>query len=413
MASSDAMRAKNRILVIDMGSRMNRTGGEARLASRLYSGLKTAFKTYYLGYYTDFITKRKDTILLGRGKLINSKARNSRMSENRLFRFFYYLVLGRTMARSGVSRSVIEKVKRISPDVIIANSVQDYALLRLLERNGVKARTMYIDHGSISTSSSGYFTKEGMPLTIGTGINSLSADSARRKFFESFNMNIALNTAQFGAISMVTKKVLRIPNGIRPHNGTDADAMKRIRNLCRITGSSFVVVYIGRMFERQKRVSTLIGAFRKIKDADARLLLIGGGPSLRAYTEMASGDNRVFFLGPRRDRFINNAYGVADAFVLPSAWEGFNLTVLEAASHSVPLVISAGAYIEDLKGQEIGRLLCFKTGDEKDLQRVLERLMHDSTTQKEARKASNNIRRIFTEKKMLRKYASAVRKLCS
>ncbi len=52
------------ILIIDMGSRLNRFGGEALIANLLYEKLGERFNTYYLGYETYYTTQSKNTIFL-------------------------------------------------------------------------------------------------------------------------------------------------------------------------------------------------------------------------------------------------------------------------------------------------------------------------------------------------------------
>ena len=119
---------------------------------------------------------------------------------------------------------------------------------------------------------------------------------------------------------------------------SDKNAIKerRLRERYGIDVNDFVVLYIGRMFDRQKNVSTLIRAFKGIKEKNLKLLLVGDGPSLDSYKRLAEGDGRIIFAGSVKDAETSSIYNISSLFVLPSFWEGFSLTVLEAASHSLP-----------------------------------------------------------------------------
>ena len=140
--------------------------------------------------------------------------RKSRLSENTAVRMVYNLVFNRMLV--GIDRSSIAvSVSAIMPDVIIANSISDFALLAYLRRRGIKFKSIYIDHGSLSTTTSSYLSKESIPLTFGSGINSITLDGAKRKFFNFFDMNVALNVKQEREILKFTDKVTRIANGIR------------------------------------------------------------------------------------------------------------------------------------------------------------------------------------------------------
>ncbi|MGC8587326.1 MAG: glycosyltransferase family 4 protein [Candidatus Micrarchaeia archaeon] len=395
------------IVIVDMPSRLNRFGGEARIAASLFRGLRKRFDTYYLGFGTSYISEReKGVILPSASSAIGKPIRNKSISESALAKLAYNALVVRNLY--GIDKpSVAKKMKEISPSVIISNSVQDMPLLLYLKRSGINSKMIYIDHGSISSEFvRGYFSKAAMPLTIGSGIQALSVTEAKRKFFRFFDAVVALNMEQYRAIRNFTEDVVYIPNGISVSLGRNEKIEKSIRERYSI-GDKRVVLYVGRMFERQKNVSTLIRAF-SISRIDASLLLVGDGPSLNDYMRMSEGDSRIAFAGGVDEHLLKYFYNIASVFVLPSFWEGFNLTILEAAAHRLPMLISEAACIEDLK---VYKIPTFKTRSAEDLRSKLESLMASKSMMTRARRSSAMIASHFTEERMLSEYSKLIGKL--
>ncbi len=89
----------------------------------------------------------------------------------------------------------------------------------------------------------------------------------------------------------------------------------------------------------QKGFDRLLRYFAEMPDTDSRLVILGDGPLgeklARLATELCVGD-RVSFKG-----FVRNPWAYfanADAFVLPSRWEGMPNAALEALACGVPVI---------------------------------------------------------------------------
>lgn len=395
-----------KVLIIDMGSRLNTLGGEAVIARVLYMKLKDKHDTFYLGYDVAYSKKDKNAIVLPRGKNLGSGLRNSFVSEIGAFRALYYLVFVRKLRSIGIDKALLaQKIADVRPDLIIANSVQDYPLLKYLKRKGLQFKSIYIDHGSLSTANTkGYFTKEGMPLTIGTGINSTSLKSAKKAFFNFFDMNVALNKWHLRAIREFTNKVEYIPNGIDVKIWRQPALEKRVKENYNISRNDTVVLYVGRLFERQKNLSVLIRAFKQIEGINIKLLLVGAGPSLESYRIIADGDNRIHFAGPKSGNELNSIYNISSLFILPSNWEGFPITMIEAAAHSIPIILSKNAYIDDLKRKDLGDIVSFDTKSPQDLKRKILLVLKNKKVRTRSIKSSRNIVRLFREENMIAAY---------
>ncbi len=401
-----------RVLLVDMGSRHNWTGGQSRVVRMLYDGLRRrGMDTYYLGYETMYMGAGKKGIVLKRDKSLGLGARKSRMSEMRMVRMAYNLAFVSGLRRLGMEKEeILKKAKDIGPDVIISNAISDFPILKYLRKNGMRFKSMYIDHGSASTTARSYFSKEGIPLSMGTGMPSVTLDDKRRKFFAFFDMNIALNDRQYHEVGRCGGRVVIVPNGANVKARRDKAEEQVLRKKHGIGPDDFVVLYIGRLFDRQKNVSTLIKAFRETRNHNFKLLIVGDGPSAERYRELAAEDIRIIFAGTMSDRELNAAYNVSNLFVLPSFWEGFAITVLEAAAHSLPIIMSNGAYVSDLNDDK-QNVLKFNERDYYELTELIEKVYSDRKLNMELSRASARISKKFTEKRMINRYVALLKKI--
>jgi len=93
-------------------------------------------------------------------------------------------------------------------------------------------------------------------------------------------------------------------------------------------------------FRKLKRVRDVVEVFIRIaNEMPAKLLLIGDGPErpeLEAYTRTSSFSNDIKFLGKQEQ--IEDILPIADLFLLPSEYESFGLSALEAMAAEVPVI---------------------------------------------------------------------------
>lgn len=151
-----------------------------------------------------------------------------------------------------------------------------------------------------------------------------------------------------------------IPNGIPVADfAPPVGARERIRASLAIAPSAPIFATVGRLMQ-QKNHAQLLAAFRsaRLRETGAHLLLAGGG-ALRGALERQVFDlgigDRVHFLGPRDD--IPCILAAADAFVLPSLWEGNPLSVIEAMASGKPVVATAVGCVPELVSAATGRLV--------------------------------------------------------
>jgi len=396
---------KERVLILDMGSKMNRFGGEARVAAQLHSKLSDYFDTFYLGYETPYLERNKNCHIIERDNIKLSSKMKTRLAENWILRAGYYFLAGR-LINIGISKDELKNIfDEIKPDVVISNSLADFPIIRLAN-HWFEFKSIYIDHVNLSGDVfKNMLSKNSLPFTLGTGMLGLSINNMKRRFFNFFDANVALNVEQEEVIKKYTQKVAYIPDGVaKPKR--DEKAIKRFKERYSLD-DKFVILYVGRMFERQKNVSTLIKAFKKIKDNSMLLLLVGEGPSLSDYIELAKDDKRILFTGGLDDPMLNSAYWLSHIFVLPSFWESFGLSTLEAASHSLPLLLSKKAYQKDFEKLKIN-IQSFDPNSADDLANKINKMHSDRRLYDAAKRASQNLANEFSEEKMINRYKELI-----
>lgn len=106
------------------------------------------------------------------------------------------------------------------------------------------------------------------------------------------------------------------------------------------------LLFLGQINIR-KGVVELLQAMERLNKAPVRLSLVG--KATEGLRELVGDLPNVDWLGPAARSAVADHYRSADAFILPTHSDGFALTQLEAASHGLPLIVSAhcGDVIKD------------------------------------------------------------------
>ncbi len=387
-------------LIIDIGSKANRIGGESRVAAQLHEKLQPKVETFYLGFETKYIKCKNNCFILDRNRIKLSKQTTTKLSENWIFRAGYYFLAGR-LFNIGISRKEIKQVfGEFKPDFVISNSVSDFPVIKYASKF-FRFKSIYIDHVNLSGNVfKGLLSKNSLPLTLGSGIFGLSVDQIKKKLLDFFDAKVALNLEQKKNLEKITKNVYYIPNGIEPKKKR-ADAGKSFREKYNLQGK-FVYLYVGRLFERQKNISTLIKAFKNINDSNAALVLVGEGPSKNDYINMARGDNRIIFTGAIDDKELDDVYWGSNLLVMPSMWEGFSITMLEASAHSLPMLVSHSAKPKDFEEEGI-EIETFEPKDWEGLSKKMQEIK-EPRRYRSAKKESEKIAKIFSEERMINSY---------
>jgi len=104
----------------------------------------------------------------------------------------------------------------------------------------------------------------------------------------------------------------------------------------------FKIIFIGNL-TRKKRPEISIRMMASLRDLDVRLVLVGDGPernSLVGLCKQLEVDDMVGFKGRLKDDEVTKELLLSHVCIMPSMWEGFGLTAVEAMSHGIPVIAS-------------------------------------------------------------------------
>lgn len=199
---------------------------------------------------------------------------------------------------------------------------------------------IYFRHGLVYETTSGIFrlilkTVERLTALLATKVICVSPSLYKKSISDKLNPE---------------SKQLILHNGTC--NGIDIDIFKS-ENICdkekkelyktyQINPDDFIIGYVGRLV-KDKGITQLVEAFLSLCEErdDISLLLVGMYEERDALSGKIKNiiDNhpRIIITGYIYEN-IRNFYSLMDVFVLPSFREGFNTSILEASSMSIPVL---------------------------------------------------------------------------
>lgn len=161
-----------------------------------------------------------------------------------------------------------------------------------------------------------------------------------RPVLERVARGLAVRTAVSDAAATLASRYfpeeyLKTPNGVELQRFGAAPALRRGRN------PKPRVLFVGRL-DRRKGCEYLIQAMARVRDLDARLVVVGAGPRDRACRALA---RRLVvdaeFLGRVADDHLALRYASADLFCAPNTeGESFGIVLLEAMAAGAPVIAS-------------------------------------------------------------------------
>ncbi len=136
-------------------------------------------------------------------------------------------------------------------------------------------------------------------------------------------------------------------------------------------------IFVGRFIER-KGITTLLDAYRRYAALAPKnewgLVLIGEGDEQQRHKEQMKNFPDVKFIGSRFSEELCRYYGLASAFILPSAIETWGLVVNEAMASYLPVLVSKGCGAGRALVEEGQNGWTFDVGDAEKLSQLMLRM---------------------------------------
>jgi len=148
-------------------------------------------------------------------------------------------------------------------------------------------------------------------------------------------------------------KIVVVHNGIeeQPHqSGGESDVLETLRQYK--AQGKLLVLSLGRL-TLQKGIDYFLRMAKRVSEyvPNAIFLVVGSGDMehklISQAAELGIAD-KVIFTGFFRGKQIEDAYKMADLFVVPSVSEPFGLTVLESMQHGTPVIVSKQSGVSEI-----------------------------------------------------------------
>lgn len=208
----------------------------------------------------------------------------------------------------------------------------------------------------------------------------------------------------------ITKEVEVIPNfvDVARFNKKPFDAFKKV-----LAPNQEKILLHASNFRKVKRVDDVIEIFAKVqRELPAKLLMVGDGPERPAVENLARKlgvADHVRFLG-KQDQ-MEEIMAVSDLFLLPSEYESFGLSALEAmAAHVVVISSNAGGLPEIVQQNKTGFMA--DVGDVAAMSAFAIEILKDEQHLLEMKEASYQHACLFDIKNIVPQYENIYKRYC-
>jgi glycosyltransferase involved in cell wall biosynthesis len=152
--------------------------------------------------------------------------------------------------------------------------------------------------------------------------------------------------------------------------------------------SKKIILYLGYL-RYEKGVDILIHAFQKLGRNDTILIIAVDGPELKPLKDQSHDEDSINFTGYVDEDTKSRLYSDADIFVLPTFHDPWGLTVNEAMSYGLPIIVSSAAACSDHLIQ--GNGIIVEPGSINELAQSLQYLLDENEIRDKMGKKSSKI----------------------
>jgi len=164
---------------------------------------------------------------------------------------------------------------------------------------------------------------------------------------------------QYKGMGVDEDKIEIVPNGIDLSEYDNLPERGEFRRKHSIRDDEKIILYLGRI-HKIKGIDLLVKAFTDLikKLGDVRLVIVGPDDgflsTLKKQIDGLKIDDKILLTGPLYERDKLEVYVDADVYVLPSVYEIFGVTVLEALACGTPVIVTDRCGIADIVDDKVG-----------------------------------------------------------
>lgn len=213
---------------------------------------------------------------------------------------------------------------------------------------------------------------------------------------------------QYQKMSVDLNKIKIIPNGIdiSTFSNVKRGIFKKKYN---IPDDVQIILFLGRI-HKIKGIDLLIEAFNNLTIDLTKVMLVIVGPDdgfmgdLKLLVRKYEIEDKIIFTGPLYDNLKLEAYMDADVYILPSVYDAFPNTVMEAMCLEKPVILTEGCQIDDVVKDNVGlKVKC----NVNSLQNAMKIILSDEEYRQQLGK---NGKKIVVEKYSLNKVVGDIEK---
>jgi N-acetyl-alpha-D-glucosaminyl L-malate synthase BshA len=158
-------------------------------------------------------------------------------------------------------------------------------------------------------------------------------------------------------------------------------------------------------FRKVKRAEDVVEMFAKVRQQlPSKLLMIGDGPerqTLEEHCRTLGISNDIRFLG-KQDQ-VDEILSITDLFVLPSQYESFGLSALEAMACGVPVISTNAGGLPEINVQGVTGFMT-NVGDTQDMADKAMLILGDDNSLDRFKKSAINHARTFSKQRIIPLY---------
>lgn len=246
--------------------------------------------------------------------------------------------------------------------VFFKNNLDKFDIVHLHEFRSVS--NIYLQHYAKKYETPYIIQPHGsLPLIIG---NQTQGRTFSKRIFDIFftkkilsnaSKVVALNQNEFKIykdIGFTEDRIDLIPNGIDLKEYGTLPGKKRFKEKYGIMPDEKIILYLGRL-DKIKGIDLLIESFYELLHTFTNVKLVIVGPDHGIMDSLKSKvislrikEGTVIFTGPLYGKDKLEAYTSSDIYVLPSIYETFPTTLLEACACGKPVIVTEGCNIAEI-----------------------------------------------------------------
>ena len=244
---------------------------------------------------------------------------------------------------------------------------------------------------SLAIATHRYAKKNNIPYVLqahGSVLPFFQKEKLKDVFDKLWGFDILYDASKVLALTQVEKeqylkmgvkedKIEIVPLGINLKDYDELPAKGRFKSKYNIKDGEKLIVFLGRI-HKIKGLDLLIKSFNKLSTDNVKLAIIGGDYGFKSELDKLIDEfglnDKVIFPGVLVGADKKEALVDCDIFVMPSRYESFTTSGLEAMACSKPLILTKCNHIQDWVKDNVGLSCEF---DENELSKCIDTLLND------------------------------------